>query len=263
MAEIRSVIDCGSGVPVVLLHGFPEYAGVWCHQIEALSSRYRVIAPNLPGFNDRGFAELPSLAASQVAESLLTLLDERGLARAVVVGHDIGGLIAWWLASAYPKRVIGLATLSSPHPADFLECLREPTQQRRSAYIAEFVSDPIAFFDPDRLSQWVPDANMRTQLQAALEASDPTTIAAYYRDNLEPASAEIWNNLEQVRCPALVMFGDADPYIDVACFKNVASRVSGPLRLEVLEGKGHFLHTSEAETVAALLLSWIEDLLHD
>jgi pimeloyl-ACP methyl ester carboxylesterase len=59
------------------------------------------------------------------------------------------------------------------------------------------------------------------------------------------------------------MFGDADPYIDVACFKNVASRVSGPLRLEVLAGKGHFLHTSEAEMVSALLLSWVEGLVHD
>ena len=263
MPEIRSAIDNGNGFPVLLLHGFPEYAGVWCHQIEALSPRYRTIAPNLPGFNDRGYAEPPSLAASQVAKSLLTLLDERGLAKAVVVGHDIGGLIAWWLASAYPERVMGLATLSSPHPADFLECLRAPTQRRRSAYIAEFVSDPPAFFDPDRLSQWISDASARSQLRAVLEASDPTSIAAYYRDNLEPASAEIWNNLERVRCPTLVVFGDTDPYIDVACFKNVGSRVSGPLRLEVLAGKGHFLHTSEAEMVSALLLSWIEGLVHD
>src|SRR5688572_6318227 len=96
----------GSGPPVVLLHGYPEYWNVWLHQIADLSRKYCVIAPDLRGFNlsDRPKGVEQYLAA-RVGEDVLAVVADLGFEKAAFVGNDLGGMVAWWLASYAPQHV--------------------------------------------------------------------------------------------------------------------------------------------------------------
>jgi pimeloyl-ACP methyl ester carboxylesterase len=123
---------------VVLLHGFPEFWYSWRDQIPALSKQFTVVAPDLRGYND---TEKPlwGYGIDVLVNDVISLIRELGFQRAVVVGHDWGGAIAWATAIAYPHRVERLIVLNCPHPAIFRKALRtNRAQQRRSWYMGFF-----------------------------------------------------------------------------------------------------------------------------
>ncbi|MBA2447562.1 MAG: alpha/beta fold hydrolase, partial [Chloroflexi bacterium] len=97
-------VEAGSGPLVLLLHGFPEFWYGWRHQIPALAQRFRVVAPDLRGYNlsdkPSGFSRLDTLVGD-VAGLIVALGEER----ATVVGHDWGGVIAWATSMWVPSRV--------------------------------------------------------------------------------------------------------------------------------------------------------------
>ncbi len=120
-----------TGTPVLLLHGWPELARSWTHQIPALAAcGYRVIAPDQRGF---GASDAPDAVEAyridRLVGDLTGLLDALGLAEAVWVGHDWGGLVAWHgalLARDRVAGVIGVNTPYSPPPARApIEVLRD------------------------------------------------------------------------------------------------------------------------------------------
>src|SRR5262249_303276 len=131
------------GPLVLLLHGFPEYSYSWRFQLTALADRYRVVAPDLRGYNlsDKprpGYDLTPLL--TDVREPIFTL----GARQADVVGHDWGGAIAWATGIRAPEVVRRLIVLNAPHPALMLRKLRHPQQLLRSSYIGFFQLRGIA-----------------------------------------------------------------------------------------------------------------------
>ena len=107
------------GVPIVLCHGFPELAFSWRHQLKALSEAGRwVIAPDQRGY---GLTDQPDDVLSYDLENLcadlIALLDQKGIAKAIFVGHDWGGIIVWHMAIRHPDRVAGVIGLNTPFNA--------------------------------------------------------------------------------------------------------------------------------------------------
>lgn len=112
-----SVHCAGAGPAVVLLHGFPELAYSWRHQISALSQAgWSVIAPDQRGYGATGcHGELSDYRMENVALDVIGLLDALDIERAVVAGHDFGGAVAWTLARLHPDRIAGAASLNTPY----------------------------------------------------------------------------------------------------------------------------------------------------
>ena len=112
------VIDAGDrNAPVVVLaHGFPELAYSWRHQIPALTEAgYRVLAPDQRGY---GGSSKPAAADAynivELSADVVGLLDDVGAERAVIVGHDFGGVVAWGAPLLHPDRFAGVVALSVP-----------------------------------------------------------------------------------------------------------------------------------------------------
>jgi pimeloyl-ACP methyl ester carboxylesterase len=123
---------------VLLLHGFPEFWYSWRNQIPALSEQFTVVAPDLRGYNE---TEKPSwgYGIDVLVNDVISLIRELGYEKAIVVGHDWGGAIAWATAIAYPHRVERLIVLNCPHPSIFRKALRtNREQQGRSWYMGFF-----------------------------------------------------------------------------------------------------------------------------
>lgn len=105
------------GVPVVLLHGWPELAYSWKRQIPVLAEAgFRVIAPDMRGY---GRSDAPHEIAAYGVDALIGdltgLLDALGHDQAVMVGHDWGGIFMWHAACLVPERFLGAVGVNTPH----------------------------------------------------------------------------------------------------------------------------------------------------
>src|SRR5215469_14658412 len=130
-----------SGKPLIFLHGFPEFWFAWRRQIDHfVSSGYRLIIPDQRGYNlsDKP-AGIASYSIDLLAKDVVGILDSVTGSKALVVGHDWGAAVAWYLAVRYSDRVHRTAMLSVPHPRIFIKSLiMNPAQLRRSGYMFFF-----------------------------------------------------------------------------------------------------------------------------
>ena len=148
------VVQAGpqSGVPVVLLHGFPEFYYGWRRQIPALvEAGCRVIVPDQRGYN---LSDKPkgvkNYDISFLVEDIIGLINALGYEKVNLVGHDWGAVVAWTLAIKYPERLHKLSIMNVPHPAVMRRFLtRDLEQIRRSWYVFLFQLP------------WLPEAGMK------------------------------------------------------------------------------------------------------
>src|SRR5262249_2077021 len=136
---LHCVVD-GAGPLVVLLHGFPECWYSWRHQIPALAPRFRVVAPDLRGYNESDKpAGVAAYSLTELVADVHGLIEAFGERGAVIVGHDWGGGVAWTFAMEHPEATRRLVVMNCPHPAIFAEHLRtDPRQLARSWYMFFF-----------------------------------------------------------------------------------------------------------------------------
>ena len=108
------IASIGTGPVVLLLHGFPELWYSWRHQLLYLSSvGYRAIAPDLRGYGDTESPEShTSYTVLHIVGDLVGALDELGIEKVFLVGHDWGAIIAWYFCLFRPDRIKALVNLS-------------------------------------------------------------------------------------------------------------------------------------------------------
>jgi pimeloyl-ACP methyl ester carboxylesterase len=156
-----AVYEQGEGPAVILVHGFPELAYSWRHQLPALAKAgFRAIAPDMRGY---GRSDAPAGVDAYRMKNLIGdlqgLMDALDLERATFVGHDWGALILWHMAMLAPDRIERLINLNIPHypraPTDPIELTRERLGD--DFYIVNFqdsdeadrafAADPTHFFN--------------------------------------------------------------------------------------------------------------------
>ncbi|GGF14567.1 alpha/beta fold hydrolase [Hymenobacter cavernae] len=137
------VVQCGpsDGPLVILLHGFPDFWYGWRHQIEPLAAAgYRVWVPDQRGYNlsDKPL-RIREYTLPTLANDIVGLIDAAGREQASLIGHDWGGIVAWYLATYHDTRIRNTSILNVPHPAVLPGAfLRIPDQLLRSWYIYFF-----------------------------------------------------------------------------------------------------------------------------
>lgn len=179
------------GRPVLLLHGFPDSGRLWSSQAGALSSAgYRVIVPDQRGYGQSDKpAEVDAYNIILLAADVAAILDQVGVEKAAIVGHDWGAAVGWTAASLAPDRVDRLVALSVGHPLAFGAAGLE--QREKSWYMLLFQFEGIAeewlsANDWANFRSWAghPDADA---VIADLESSGSLTPGLnWYRANVHP-----------------------------------------------------------------------------
>ncbi|WP_026377149.1 alpha/beta fold hydrolase [Aestuariibacter salexigens] len=129
---------------LVFLHGFPEFAGCWHRQLDYFKSHFRVIAPDLPGYN---LSQKPKAEDFYQVPNLISILAEfidrvSPSSPVILIAHDWGGALAWPLTAFYPQLISQLVILNAAHPSTFTrEMKNNPEQRRRSRYILDLIAD--------------------------------------------------------------------------------------------------------------------------
>jgi pimeloyl-ACP methyl ester carboxylesterase len=113
------VHEAGEGPAVVFCHGFPELAYSWRHQIPAVATAgFRAIAPDQRGYGDSSApAAVSDYGLTELTGDLVGLLDALEIQRAIFVGHDWGGFVAWAMPLLYPDRTVGVVGVCTPYMA--------------------------------------------------------------------------------------------------------------------------------------------------
>lgn len=252
----------GQGRPAVLLHGFPDSGRLWRHQVPALAGAgFQVIVPDLRGYGRSGKPEaVDAYSLPLLAGDVLAILNDLGIARAHVVGHDWGAALAWTLATLAPDNVDHLAVLSVGHPATFLRTFE---QRQKSWYMLLFQFPGIAerWLTEDgwaNFRRWGahPDADA---VIADLDADGSLTPGLnWYRANVAP---EFWVGpplqLPKVQAPAMGIWSTGDPALTEVQMTDSARNVAGPWRYERLDGPGHWMQLEAPDEVTALLLGFL------
>ncbi len=148
------------GPPILLLHGWPEMAYSWAHQMEPLATAgYRVIALDLRGFGHSGVPQnVSDYGIEKLVGDVEGVMNALEIRRAVLCGHDWGGIIVWHAARMIPERVLGVISICTPHvkqpPVDPIDIFRKRHGedhyfvdfQKPSAAENLFKTDVLAFF---------------------------------------------------------------------------------------------------------------------
>ncbi|MBJ7456360.1 MAG: alpha/beta hydrolase [Thermoleophilia bacterium] len=281
VGEVRlAITEAGdpAGEPVVLLHGFPEIGHSWRHQLPALAAAgFHAVAPDLRGY---GGSDRPSAVDAYAAPKLVG--DVAGLIRALghesahVVGHDWGGGLAWGLAGNLPAMVRSLTILNAPVGPVSARLRREdPAQRAKSWYMLLFQFPGVAeaWLSADdfaNLRQFVfdtaapeafPEAEREVFVDALRRDGALTAALNYYRANMPPAS---WlrdpPDPPPVTVPTMIIWGEADAYMDPVLLERSAATVTGPLRIERLPGVSHWVQQEVPDRVNELLLDFLGSL---
>lgn len=266
--------DASPDAPLVLLlHGFPEFWYSWRHQLLALGEAgYRVVAPDLRGY---GRTDKPrGIDAYQIealADDVAGLIRALGTEQASVVGHDWGGMVAWWHSMRHPEQVNTLSVLNCPHPGLQPIMMSDPAQLKRSGYMFLFQLPRI----PEHRIRRNDHAYIRKMLRA-----DPTTPGAFtdhdvqrYVDALDPASTtaalnyyraymrrggELQHALRPIDHPTQVLWGTADRYLGLQ-YATPPSQWVWDVRVQRLEGYSHWVQVDAAAEVNKRLLAFLPD----
>ena len=252
----------GDGPVAVLLHGFPQTSASWDAVIPGLTDAgYRTLVPDQRGYSPRARPQgRRAYRGRELVADVIALADQAGVERFHVIGHDWGAGVGWALAMTRPDRLLSLSALSVPHPAAFARAMLTSTQALHSWY--------MGFFQLPRLPEALVGAKQgRAMYGNLLRSGLPEPYARRYVDHMrEPGALTAAINWYRgmrpiadakpitVTTPTMLLWGDRDPFLRRRGVIATARYVSGPYRLEILEGISHWIPEQAPDRVVQLLL---------
>ena len=260
VGDIQLNVGCrGDGPTVVLLHGFPEFHFAWNRVMDELAGEYRLVAPDLRGFNlsDKP-EEVEAYRIERLMEDVLKLLPLVSADPVILVGHDWGGPVGWMVAHHPEAHIRGYLAVNGPHPLRFADLIaNDPAQKAASAYMT-FFRNPGSedLMTPDVLAEQFVDFLTDEEMARYMEAwEQPGAILAglnWYRANPlteEPIQAAMEPLSPTIGVPVSVFWG----LDDTAVLASNAEGLEGfapDLVVETFPGVDHWIEHRIPKEVA-------------
>jgi len=230
--------------PVILIHGAGGSHQHWLYQVRDLP-RAASYALDLPGHGRSPGAGRDSIGA--YGDWLLAFMDEAGLARAVLVGHSMGGAIALDLALRWPERVAGLGLVATGARLRVAPAILDGIRQNPGETV-RLITDWA--FGPD-----VPEEMARLG-RRQMGQVDPGVL---YGDFAACDAFDVRQRLGEIRAPALVLCGTQDRMTPVKYATFLRDGLPGA-GLHLVEGAGHMLMIERPQAVTRALIGFLETL---
>ncbi len=246
---------------VVMIHGFPDFWYTWRDQMAALSKDYRVVAIDQRGYN---LSDKPKGVENYdmrlLVGDVVAVIKHHKRDKAIIVGHDWGGMVSWMLAMTQPQMVERLIILNLPHPQGLTrELANNPQQQKNSQYARNFQQpDAHTKITPEAIAFWVKDPEAKQKYIEAFKRSDLEAMLNYYKRNYprEPYQ-EIKDPLPKVQCSVLMIHGLGDTALLPGALNNTWEWLEKDLTLVTVPKSGHFVQQDASEFVTKTIKMWL------
>lgn len=267
-------MTAGEGPLVLLLHGFPEFWYSWRKQIPALSRHFKVVAPDLRGYN---LSDKPKGAAAytmdKIARDVLELIAHFGYQKAHLVAHDWGGAAAWAFAVFHPEALDHLVILNSPHPVLFRNQLKTNARQRRRSWYMGFFQVPllpemilktgVKKFITSSLRGWAirkeafSDQDLIEYIKAFKQPGAANATLNYYRSfpKMAPELMRMLGN--EIHSPTMVIWGQNDTALGPELTDGLEKFLKGEYILHKVENCSHWVQHEVPEQVNEWLVGFL------
>lgn len=251
----------GKGPLIVMIHGFPDFWFTWRHQMTALAPDYRVVAIDQRGYN---LSDKPkgveNYSMSMLVSDVVAVIKHLGQEKAIIVGHDWGGAVAWGFAMRQPEMTDKLIILNLPHFRGLSrELANNPKQQKNSAYARRFQQEGThETLTAEKLAEWVTDPEARAKYVEAFRRSDFEAMLNYYKRNYpkEPY-VEDTSPLVKVKPPVLMIHGLDDWALLPGALNGTWDWLEKDLTLVTIPGAGHFVQQDATDMVNRTMKMWL------
>jgi pimeloyl-ACP methyl ester carboxylesterase len=275
--SLRAAV-AGDGPLLIMLHGFPESWYSWRHQLRALAPIYKCVAPELRGYGESDAPRgVHHYRVEEMAGDVRDLIHHFGRERAVVIGHDWGGAIAWVASLMHPEVIERLVILNCPHPRQMGRLLRSNFRQlTRSWYILFFQLPWLPELMLRAGNFFLPIQAMRSgaahkeaftdddleHFRAALRPPYAMTAALNYyralarRDLLgEPAGGH-WL-ARKVQAPTLIIWGEQDIALTKELTYGMEGLFARGFTIKYVADSGHWVQQEKPELVNQLIAEFL------
>jgi len=246
--------ETGTGLPVILIHGFPFSRQMWRPQAP-LARTVRLITPDLRGF---GESEGTPSSLDELADDLQALVEHLGLASAVFGGFSMGGYVLFRYLARHADRAKAVLLLDTRAEADTPE-----GQQRRYDGIARIEREgPAGYLDDFvKLVVSMKTLESRPDLvkvgRALMESRRIASLTAGLRAMAQrPDSTPL---LSSISVPALIVVGEDDKATPVSSARTMQAAIRGS-RLVIIPEAGHLSNLEQPERFTAALLEFLQTL---
>ena len=250
----------GEGPLLVMIHGFPDYWYTWREQIPALSEHFQVVAMDQRGYNLSGKPEgLARYQMEELVQDVEAVIKHFGKKKAIVVGHDWGGAVAWSFATAKPQMIDHLVILNLPHFNGLQrELANNPEQRRASAYAREFQKqDAASRLTAEGLTFWIKDSEAKAKYLEAFKRSSFEGMLNYYKANYPRPPYDETPEMPPVDCSVLMIHGLKDTALLPGALNDTWKWVKRDLTMVTLPEAGHFVQQDAGPKVTQTLLAWL------
>ena len=252
----------GEGPLVVMIHGFPDCWLTWRVPMEALAKDHEVVALDQRGYNlsDRPKG-VENYDMKLLVADVAAVIRERGRERAIIVGHDWGGAVAWTFAMTRPEMTEKLVILNLPHPRGLgRELANNPEQRKNSAYARRFQQEGAhTNLTAEGLTFWIKEPAVRARYVEAFRRSDFEAMLNYYKRNYprEPY-IEDTSPVVKVKCPVLMIHGLKDKALGQAALNGNWQYVERDFTLVTVPEADHWVQQDAADFVTRAMVSWLK-----
>jgi epoxide hydrolase 4 len=227
------------------------------------------VAIDQRGYNLSGQPEgVENYTTDKLVGDVVAVVKHFGVAKAVIVGHDWGGLVAWTFAMTHPEMTDRLVVLNLPHPRGLLrELATNPEQKKNSQYARDFQKPDAAKHVPvEFLTGWVKDPEAKKVYLAAFKRSSMEGMLNYYKANYPRIPEDGANNkvamppipdFPAVKCSVLLIHGLKDKALLPGALNDTGKWVDNDLTLVTIPGANHFVQQDAAELVTKTMAGWL------
>ena len=271
-------LESGEGDLMILLHGYPDNAYSWEHQIKYFSQQgYKVIAPFLRGYAPTKTPNNAYFDRASIAKDIVALIDILSPSKkAYLVGQDWGAAIGYGILGAFPEKIERAVVLAVPHPAEIRRTLKKsPKQVIRSfhwfLFQLPFLPELITKFGRGRFLRflwklWSPnfndEAHVKQVIDSMLKDNGIKDSLAYYRAALQksyrdPKLEGIFEKLDNpITIPTRVLCGEQDMRGEMLERQADLFANESEYNWHIIPDCGHFLHREQPELVNQKIKEW-------
>ena len=251
----------GKGDPIVMIHGFPDFWYSWRHQMEALSADYQVVAIDQRGYNKSDKPKgVDQYSLDYLASDVAAVVKALGKNKAIICGHDWGGMVAWHVAMTKPEITERLIILNLPHPRGLArELATNPQQQKNSAYARRFQKEGAhKELTAEGLTFFVKDPKAKARYVEAFQNSDFEAMLHYYKKNYPREPYQMPKDpVVKVQCSVLMIHGLDDSALLASGLNDNWDWLEKDLTLVTVPGADHWVHHEAPDLVTRSMRMWL------